>query len=351
MPFAFTADCHLAGNAWASLPAIVGDAYNSFNQIVTHCLDKRAQALVLGGDNVDSSRPSAQTALHLFDEGRRLRELPVCFIQGQHCRTSPPWPQLLMSGRSLHKQRFNLCGHPTAGFDHLPADELQAELAALPDDVEILVLHQMCRQAISFDSWDFDASWLKDREKLKLVLMGDYHKVWNQKIDSAGGPLELLYPGSIAMQSQDEDPEKSFVWVNDDLTWERVPLQTRPFRRLTLLIEDDVKAAEKELAALQGNSVGGPLAFVEYQTGLSAVEERLVKAFQGVLVLSARPAELLRSGIKPDNVTLAGCLGSVLKREEDPGLYEFLVELLGNAEPAAVLDGALAKLTKEGACA
>ena len=78
----------------------------------------------------------------------------------------------------------------------------------------------------------------------RIVLMGDIHMEWEWT-----GPkgTRFMYSGSMWMHRLGEPEDKSFIVVYDDLSTERIPLKCRPFKRLKVSSEEDIKNLKKWL--------------------------------------------------------------------------------------------------------
>jgi len=243
--FVFTADLHLEDGAWSTRPTIYGDAYHSFEQIVDYCIAHKLP-LILGGDVLEKKNNSARPIAKLCEGLTKMQraDLDVMYIQGNHeYDRNAPW-------LSVHPWPYHLHAKPTiigdggpddariCGLDWLPRGEIQAALAQVPADVEILITHQV---------WDEFMNGLgriecvlPDVHHARVVLNGDFHPTKEVTgVGAQGQSVRMLSPGSICMQDCSESPEKSFFvigreggWPGTDsakISFERVPLQTRNF--------------------------------------------------------------------------------------------------------------------------
>ena len=239
----FTADLHLSPTTWVKYPDLQGDSYYSFRQIVDYCTkpENNVSALILGGDIFDKPNPDS-LSVQEFIKGVNIvsREREVWANQGQHGRANPPWPALADNVMQLDD------GKPTEvslisgnlrvlGIDNTSASRLKEILSQEPSEpYEILVVHQALRGAVYGDNWNFDKEWVPDH--VKLVLMGDIHRTMSDGI--------FHYPGSISMRSTDENPQKSFIVVDeDDFSVTRVPLVTRDFFKFTITDKESLDEA------------------------------------------------------------------------------------------------------------
>lgn len=339
--FVFAADLHLAPRAWSGLPEIEGDAYNSFGQIVEFCLTHKVSGLILGGDNFDDTRLHSRTVHQFREKVKRLAGIPLYYIQGQHCRSDPPWPTIVLDYPviRLDRQLITMDGVRLYGLDHRPLAELRDELQHLPPDVEILCLHQLCRQALPYDgAWDFDLDDIRGHKALRFVLMGDYHQPWEMDYLRADKEfVRAAYSGSQCMQANDENPSKSFITIEGD-TIHRIPLKTRPFDRLLIRTEKELDEAEIFVTDFEPNEVGRPLVFASFNPELKNVEDRLRPKLRGVLVLRPIPADEPTPEAPKEKATLGACLNRLVDPAGECKLHSFLTELIAHPEPAKAIE-------------
>jgi hypothetical protein len=215
--FVFCADLHLEDGAWSSKPAIYGDSYYSFKQIVDYCIDHKLP-LILGGDVLERKQNQARPIAMLCKELSRMQhaQVPVYYIQGNHeyDRNSPwlsihPWPI------HLHDTgvQFGDAGIGVWGLDWLPRGEIQAAFKTLvPEDTDILITHQVWKDFMG--EIGRTECELTDVHHVQVVLSGDFHptKV-AEGVNAQGKPIKMLSPGSTAMQDMSEDPNKFFFVI------------------------------------------------------------------------------------------------------------------------------------------
>lgn len=356
MELVFAADLHLAANTWKRLPSVCGDSYRAFEQIVSYCADHkdRVAALVLGGDIFDSKPDSSDVSCFL--KGVRLLTklgIRICAIQGQHGRNRElPWTSIDPYVLWLHGTTFELPG-PTviAGVDNMPPDELQARIKALDPAVDILVLHQKCKGCLpdigDQVSWDFDPDWLP--EHVKLVLLGDVHKLWDTVMVRNALKIPCVYSGSTCMQSIDEAPNKSFLVVQLDktFTWRREGLTTRPFASFVIHEEPEFLNALEPIAKLAPET----LVLVRHSSLIADVAPRLNSVNNKVhYMLRLLPLDSTAStSIEPsddeaiEQVTLRSCLNSAVDPFKEPKLNGLIAGLLESRDPV----GTLAEMKKK----
>lgn len=248
MGIAFASDLHLSEITWIKYPELRGDSYHSFGQIVKYCEDNYSDihSLVLGGDLFDKPLPDCKSVEVLVRGLNRLtkRGLDLYASNGQHDgRTRPRWTDLCDKVIQLDDGSpdvpVQLNGkYKLLGIDNTSAARLEEILSQKPSQpYDILVLHQAMEGVVHSRGWNFKKEWVPDF--VKLVLMGDIHKPIDDGI--------FHYAGSISQRAIDENPQKSFLVVDDDLNVARVPLVTRDFLYFTVV---DEESRDEALAAM-----------------------------------------------------------------------------------------------------
>lgn len=239
--FVFTADLHLEDGAWSTRPGIYGDAYYSFNQIIDYCIDQGLQ-LILGGDVLEKKSNSARPIAQLCNGLSRMQaaNLDVHYIQGNHeYDRNAPWLSVHKWSRHIHKQTVTINGVKVYGLDWLPRGEIQAAFKEVPEDTDILIVHQVWKDFMgNVGRTECD---LFDVHHVRTVLAGDFHVTKTVTATNAQGqPIQMLSPGSICMQDCGEDPAKFFFVIYGDekgnFEFRPVPLKTRRF--LDYRVED-----------------------------------------------------------------------------------------------------------------
>lgn len=239
--FVFTADLHLEDGAWSTRPGIYGDAYYSFNQIIDYCINHGLQ-LILGGDVLEKKSNAARPIAQLCNGLSRMQaaNLDVNYIQGNHeYDRNAPWLSVHKWSRHIHKQTVTINGVRVYGLDWLPRGEIQAAFKEVPEDTDILIVHQVWKDFMgNVGRTECD---LFDVHHVRTVLAGDFHVTKTVTAANAQGqPIQMLSPGSICMQDCGEDPSKFFFVIygdgNGNFEFRPVPLKTRRF--LDYRVED-----------------------------------------------------------------------------------------------------------------
>ncbi len=342
----FTADSHIAECAWRRHPEIKGDSRRGFSQVVNYCVAHASEvvALVLGGDTFDA-KPEADDIEFYLRCVNQLKEAGVLIyaIQGQHGRSrTVPWTSIdpyVIWLHGLQPQPLPNGWH-LSGIDNLPPDMLQEAIKLLDPKTDILVMHQAARGSLpeitDTQNWDLDPNWVP--RNVKLVLLGDIHKIWETRVEHPADQLSpastttFMYSGSTAMQDITEDPRKSFIVVDlKDNTITRESINTRPFMFLTATNEDEVQAA---LATIK-KQVADTLIVLRYDSRIPEVEERCRDANkQALFIFRLLPleqvvSEAIEAGdFVPERITLDACLDRAIDRTEKPQLHALVHDLL-----------------------
>lgn len=212
--FVFCADLHLEDGAWSTRPAIYGDAYYSFEQIIDYCIANRL-ALVLGGDVLEKKQNLARPIAKLCDGLSRMQaaDLKVYYIQGNHeYDRNASWLSVHPWAAHLHEKSALIGGATVYGLDWLPRGEIQEAFKRIHAGMDILITHQVWRDFMG-DVGRTECE-LTDVHDVQIVLAGDFHvtKVI-EGVNAQGKPIKMLSPGSTAMQDMGETHEKFFFVI------------------------------------------------------------------------------------------------------------------------------------------
>lgn len=344
--FAVAGDNHLRKGMWQKKPGLSGDSYESFNQLIKYCTDNGLN-LCLAGDLFDTDQPEPDD-VHVFLSGMarmKRNKLEVFYIQGQHEFKTLPWAKAVSPYvRYVHRAIFEpVDGFKMYGIDQCRAEELQEELANVPDEVSGLLMHQWEKSSFPIpDAWNFDLDWLP--KHIRFVALGDYHK----KIDLSWDGGIGFYTGSQHMTEVSEDPQKSFCVVTVDgesVTYERIPLKTRPvFVEEVLSPESLDKVTRFLLEELDPDkmfsdvpkTVRKPIFVVSYLTDIPESGPRLLSAAGSKVHLFTKPKTLTQHTMqveagRPDYqegeaVTLASVVGMAAPENTDK--YKFIHDLV-----------------------
>lgn len=323
------------------MPKVSGDSYASFDQLIEFCEQHKPEALVLGGDIFDAPSPDAVSVRRFITGVLRLCEagIPVLAVQGQHGRSRQlSWTSIVDCVTELDPlPLFRVGSFVIKGLDNRTPADLEIALKTIDPSVNTLVLHQACKGSLpdrdGQQSWNFDPAWVPDH--IRLVLMGDVHRPWEvHRPSTKGHTIPMVYSGSIAMQSIEEMPSKSFLVVNADFTYTRVPLKTRYFDKLELKYSADKEVDAKTLASTADYVKKLPadaLMVIKYDPRIPDVEPSLEKLNDKAhLMFKLLPVTENENQRDYDlhATTLKDCLDQVIDRTKEPIFHSFLLDLL-----------------------
>lgn len=333
----FASDTHLHPTIWDDLPQVWGDAYRAFDQLCLRAVeDEDITSVFLGGDVFDRQPESCAMECFLRNMDR-LQDVnkPVFAIQGQHGKVRTrgrddvvPWPSVHGWVKQMSHKPFGLLPKVKAvGIDHCGPDDLQKKLSRISKQAAVVFMHQMIKGGVPLikdvQNWDFDPEWLP--ESVKLVLAGDLHVP--AEFNIPGG--KLVYNGATVLRSIDEPEEKYFTVVSEELTFERVRINSRVFKRASVFAEKALQQAMEATSKMPPESV----LEVKYDPRIDGVEQKLRDANEAIhfrfvpvptvgVVVGEGELEL------PDNVSPEGFLDEFVDREQRPVLHSFLFQMI-----------------------
>lgn len=274
-----SADWHIAEGAWRHR-GVLGDARYSLEQFCRYLVAHEIHGIGAGDlyDVDDPSPASVQFVCRQLDElerrGRRLG-----FVVGQHERHRCGVPWLAVHDWPVHLDG----GHTTMGdlavwgVDWTAPADLPAKLAKVHPGVDLLVMHQVCREFMDINH----EVVLEAIPGRMLIAVGDFH----QARIIAAGEHSVISPGSFAVQSIDEEPQKSFVVLHDDGSLERVPLKSRDVAHYAVQAQDDLDRflADRPWSSLLGRTdvpaeIRRPLVSVTFADDIPKAATRLAEA-------------------------------------------------------------------------
>jgi hypothetical protein len=351
--FAYTADVHLRLNAWVSRPSLSYDAEAGLAQVVDFCIAEKIP-LVIGGDLQDSTTPPSEAVVAFKTQVDRMEAagLPIFAVDGNHDGVSPSWLSLFDAVTRVDGQSFVPAGDIVAyGLSYRPPAQLQEDLANLPHQTELLVCHQLIDWAFALHgAFNMKAEWVPGF--IKFVAAGDLHKPveWT---DERG--ITFAYPGSLAMQNLGEPSAKSFMVIekraDGSFAFERVPIKTRQLFEISIMTAEQlpelVSAVERDLEPTKFQDLPEPLRTpilsVTYNDAIPGIVARIKAATGERAHLWTHPFTLdveVAADHPPVDLTrsVESVLGSLVKPESNPMLFNFIRDLITLPDPAAVLD-------------
>jgi hypothetical protein len=356
-----TADTHLRSTTWVNRKGVQGDAYFAFKQ-VCNLARKHGVPVIAAGDLIDKRRNESDVVDFVRATMDTLQSNPVQFyyIQGQHELQYPvPW----LSAVSGHPRWLDLIhgsGQRTAfigdyhmyGLDWRPGDRLDEALAQIPEDCDILVMHQVAQEFMG-NIGTPELTFAKI-PYAKLLIIGDFHIHQTCVTRGAQGQeLMVLSPGSTVLQNIGEDPLKQVYILYSDLSFESVPLASRPFIRvqldtaaeLDLLVATWPSQLERFLgeAEQQGlpDHLRAPLLDVQYRDDIQDAYTRLTSAVGDTAHLFLRELRTSAAAVDVESEQrreavgrgLTGCLPLLVNAEKQRELFNMLVRLLDSPAP------------------
>lgn len=343
--FVALGDVHLSGRIWGSRPDVTGDDILGLENVLTVSIDQGKVPIVLVGDIFDTAYQADVRPLRAFQawvDRVRDRGISVYALQGNHDRRAIPWyaaaphVQHIGDGRPLV-----INGVSARGFDFDLLDGIRGKLQALAADPlpQVLFLHQAARQALKFDgAWNCD---LEDVPPgIPLTVLADLHGPYSGEIRPG---QEWAYTNSGHPRSTSEFGDRSILVVNQDLSWRRVPVPTRPMRH-EIWTSSSAADLTEWLLETSGMARAASLAhFLKLTYSSARVEE--VRAFKGNLPETPYPV-LFWDEILPDRKDRKE---GVAATQKVPGPREVLEGLLPGPENAQALNLALDLITTPGA--
>lgn len=358
--FVFCADLHLEDGAWSTRPAIYGDAYYSFEQIVAYCIAQKLP-LIMGGDILERKQNLARPIAKLCAGLTRMQQADVraYYIQGNHeYDRNAPWLSIHPWPLHLHDSGVQLHDVGIWGLDWLPKGDIQTALQEVPADTDILITHQVWKDFMG--NVGRTECELTDVHHVGIVLAGDFHVTKTIKaVNAQGNPVQMLSPGSAAMQDIGESPEKFFFVISKaadgQIVFEQQPLKTRQFLKYTVETQEELDdlcsgqlmtAIDEAVAQAKADGVPEyiqkPLARVKFNKQLPDAYLRLLTAageaahmFCDALADKARerPASASRA-------TVSNTLLSALEDLLGPGTeeYKLAASLVSATDPNKELD-------------
>lgn len=151
--------------------------------------------------------------------------------------------------------------------DWMPASKIQTFLDGLPNNLDVLVMHQSCEGFIPIiGTTEMKLAQLKG--KAKLILLGDLHL---QKTVTLDDGTVICYPGSTELCASNEPVQKSVNIVDFDMEKREVVdirqvlLQTRQALKLNVFDDLGLNSADQEI---RNNADHNPIVFLGFSAAL-----------------------------------------------------------------------------------
>lgn len=252
-------DNHVEWQSFATHAELYADSYFAFQQLFTLAQQYSATGLLLAGDVVETQTPDSTSVSVILQTIDRFQEagIPVWFIQGQHeFMDRLPWLSLHEHPQHIHRKSIRVNGINIYGIDFQPAGRLEKEIADVPPDTDLVVLHQAWKELMKNLP---SHGRLADVPYGNAIVTGDYHV--HRKFDVVrnrdGRRIPVFSPGSTSLQSLIEDPQK-FVFLlewgaGNTPTHKSIPLLARRVYRIRAEQGDDLSEMLAEVGRRQNH--------------------------------------------------------------------------------------------------
>ena len=224
-----------------------------------------------------------------------------------------------------------------AGFDWMPRTIIAEKLETLPEDLDILCLHQSLGGLVPNISAEVTKEQIAD--KASIVCIGDIHVP--SEIPTARG--YIISPGSTERCAVSEPAQKSVTLVTYDhklkvvTKVERIPLKTRMIIAETVSTAEDINRITK---LVHENIANQPLVHVSYLIEFKRIVEEESKAWRemGLMIELAPVADTFddkaeeQEGLR-NEASVDREMEELLKaRHKDPREQILVVDLWKNPE-------------------
>ena len=279
----FTADNHL-GARLVGVKERYGDFLRAFENVGEVALREHPEALVMGGDLFDSTRPDGECVL----AAQRVIDkvwsggVQVYGIDGNHDYADGSW-LLAVKSRLLTEQPTYIGGKRFIGVNYRNGADFLETLTTMADmgvQADVLVCHialaEMNGGGGMADASVVELTPILRKIGVKLVLMGHVHI---PDVRDFNG-ITYVSPGSTEVKSLGE-PEKKYVMSIDLDTneVEEIPLKTRKQIEVELATEEDLEKFLGSLTPLDAGTVdSAPMYRIRASAALDEAYKRLSKA-------------------------------------------------------------------------
>lgn len=271
------------GGAWANRP-IVGDTKWALKQVASYVRKNKINRVFVLGDSFDSTL-NRSAAIQIW--GKFFDDLMVSthveYIQGNHDKEQVPWLSMF-GGRAIHidhQLREMECGRYYA-FDYVGDDQLEEEIKKIPKGIQSLFTHQTWSEFLNFDGSHQGS--LNRISKVDQVFTGDSHNCESKTVlTGMNETFKAVSVGSLTLQSIKENPQKYFVVLFSDGSWDNIKLKARKVIRSPYLgdpaeLENFIKETQKQILSDAFNEpktptdCQKPIIHVNYYSNLAETE-------------------------------------------------------------------------------
>lgn len=250
---ALVSDVHL-GTRQYGLRERYEDFLRAFMEFGRSVIDKRVDAVVIGGDLFDSPRPDARSVFVAQSVIKEIKDagIKVFGIDGNHDLSDNWWLKVIGADILVPQEATDIAGVTASGISYKNGRDLVAEIENMAGSgmkTDVLVAHFALAEMNGGGSADTgvqELSPLLDKLGVKCILMGHVHipdcRKWN-------GVL-YVNPGSTEMKAANEPKDKYYFIVDTD-TWsaEPVPIETREMRTVEICDETDMAKFQQGLTS------------------------------------------------------------------------------------------------------
>lgn len=224
MKFVVAPDLHLWPILKLKYPQMMGDSFHAATQIFEYAYN-HGLPLVLPGDVMDYGERGGVSACLKFLAPRLYARsdsgLLTLFICGSHDNprhtgfvANPPWLDVVQGSDKravvhLDNTTWTADGLRFYGFDAKNRADLPDAIAGIPDDVDVLVLHQGLKELLGYEAGEvkaYDCCCDDLVGKARLVICGHVHvsRTWERD------ETTFLSPGSGVPKSISETAKKCY---------------------------------------------------------------------------------------------------------------------------------------------
>ena len=238
---AIVSDVHL-GTRQYGLTERYHDFHQAFLNLEQNVVQRRPNAVVIGGDLFDSTKPDAHSVALAQNVVHRLKshDIQVLGIDGNHDLSNGGWLNVI-GAYPLADAPLEIYGLNIIGLDYRNGRDLIAAIQDMVDrgvKADILVAHFALAEMNGGGTADTGVQEicpLLEKMGVKCVLMGHIHipeaKKWNG--------ILFVNPGSTEMKSSNEPRDKYYFMLDTD-TWEAEPIRIPTRKVESMEIVDEV---------------------------------------------------------------------------------------------------------------
>ena len=280
-----TSDTHLGYHQY-HLEDRAADVAAAFEAVIDEAVERGVDAVVHSGDMFHDSNPQIGPLLHAIRQLRRLADadIPFLMVSGNHDTTrDDAWVSVFTEvADAVHLGREPTVVGDVAlyGLDyHTPTyrDRLTYEFESNDADHTALVAHGSFSPLVAYGDWSIEDVLSSSTVAFDAALLGDDH---TPIFEEVGGTF-TTYPGSTERTMADQRDDRGFTLVRfgDDarpesdridrdavcppgVSYDRVPLDTRPHVYIDIEAEEDDAVAERVRDELGDHDVAGAVVAV-----------------------------------------------------------------------------------------